>query len=177
MRRLLALAALLAAAAASTGCLALATPAARAGEPAPEVEARLLSGEAWRLSDQRGKVVLLDVMGVSCSACRQQMPELLALHDAFRDDPAFEMVSLELGATFPGWGAESDAEMRAFSEEWGMPWEIAAATDASRLARDYRIVILPTLVVIDPEGRVHAQARGDRYSLEELKALVAGARA
>ncbi|MFO8078010.1 MAG: redoxin family protein [Thermoplasmatota archaeon] len=43
---------------------------------APDFTVTTFDGESFKLSDQQGKVVLLDIMGVGCPPCEMQMPEL-----------------------------------------------------------------------------------------------------
>jgi thiol-disulfide isomerase/thioredoxin len=57
------------------------------GQPAPE----LTSIKGWKnggpasLADFRGQVVVLDFWGFWCGPCVHEMPELMALHDKYRD--------------------------------------------------------------------------------------------
>lgn len=88
------------------------TDAREAGAPhyygtrlaAPEVELRRRDGSTWRLSDQRGKVVLMNFWSITCPPCVEEMPslELLASMVAGRDDVEVVAVS-----TDEGWDAVS----------------------------------------------------------------------
>jgi len=56
------------------------------GRPAPELVAKAgISGEAIKLSDLRGKVVLLDFWAVDCDPCIRSFPELRELHEKYHD--------------------------------------------------------------------------------------------
>ncbi len=71
---------------------------------APEVELTRRDGSTWRLSDHRGKVVLMNFWSITCPPCVEEMPslELLAAMVAGRDDVEVVAVS-----TDEGWDAVS----------------------------------------------------------------------
>ncbi|MFN8177465.1 MAG: redoxin domain-containing protein [bacterium] len=56
------------------------------GTAAPDFEAPLLHGGVLRLSDQQGKVVVLNFWRVGCPPCRRELPILQRLHHELRDD-------------------------------------------------------------------------------------------
>jgi len=54
-------------------------------EPAKEFEARDLAGSAIRLSELKGRVVVLNFWGIWCKSCRQEIPHLSALDREWRE--------------------------------------------------------------------------------------------
>ncbi len=52
---------------------------------APEFSLSTLSGEKLKLSDYRGKVVLLDFWATWCAPCREEVPHFVALQNQYRD--------------------------------------------------------------------------------------------
>lgn len=62
---------------------------------APTFEYRSLDGNVHRLSELKGKVVLIDFWGTWCPGCVEEMPTLQRLYDSYRDDKrvAFVIVS------------------------------------------------------------------------------------
>lgn len=52
---------------------------------APDFTLKTLSGETFKLSENKGKVVILDFMAVRCPPCHQQMPELFELKKELGD--------------------------------------------------------------------------------------------
>lgn len=149
--------------------------------PAEMVQERLLPSEApavslqpvdappWDLGGHKGKTIVLDVMAVDCPPCRLQAPLLREL--AERQDPSrFSMVSIDVGSAFPGWGAEDENALREYHEEHDLTWPIAP-DDNSTVLRDYRVMVLPTLVIIRPDGSIHKTLLGER-GLDEIEAAV-----
>jgi thiol-disulfide isomerase/thioredoxin len=58
------------------------------GQPAPEIDVRDLdTGHPIKLADFKGKVVVLDFWGYWCGPCIGSMPELIKVHDQFKDRP------------------------------------------------------------------------------------------
>src|SRR5512139_2468506 len=75
-------------------CLAAASPAAAAlegsklkkGQPAPDFTLKDLDGKVVKLSDFRGKkVVLLDFWATWCNICKREMPVLERVYKEYRD--------------------------------------------------------------------------------------------
>src|SRR5262249_27251039 len=62
------------------------------GELAPDFDARALDGKQVRLSDLRGKVVMLDFMASWCGVCVATLPEIKELYDQF-DRSKVEIIS------------------------------------------------------------------------------------
>jgi len=56
------------------------------GVPAPDFQTPDLEGTVHRLSDQAGKVVLINVWATWCGPCRREMPRLDELYQRWRDD-------------------------------------------------------------------------------------------
>jgi thiol-disulfide isomerase/thioredoxin len=55
------------------------------GQQAPAFHIKTMSGKTLRLTDLRGKAVLLDFWGVGCPPCKIQMPVLQAWHKQYAD--------------------------------------------------------------------------------------------
>jgi thiol-disulfide isomerase/thioredoxin len=84
------------------------------GNTAPDVMFETAEGDPWRLSDQRGKVVLLEFWAPWCGPCRASLPELKALHDKYYDRGDFLLV---------GASEENDRKLVAdFCREQGISW-------------------------------------------------------
>jgi len=56
------------------------------GSEAKDFEVELLTGEKVKLSDYRGKVVLLNLWATWCGYCVKELPELQKLHEDLGDE-------------------------------------------------------------------------------------------
>jgi cytochrome c biogenesis protein CcmG/thiol:disulfide interchange protein DsbE len=140
------------------------------GVQAPDFDLPLVAspGQRFQLGAARGMPVVIEAFTSWCSACERAAPRLAEAAKAQRQrDVRFVGVSLD----------ESEAAAHRAKVEWNMPYQVAL--DDGSFGRSFSIKLLPTLIVIDSEGRVRHVASGriDRDELEEqLSALGAGVR-
>lgn len=126
------------------------------GEPAADFELRLFGGDLLRMSDLKGKVVVLNFWASWCPPCRAEMPDFEEMWREMRDD----------GVVFVGVAvSDSPDEARAFVEATGVTYPVGVDSSGS-IAVDYRVLSLPTTFLIDREGR---EAR--RFGLANRGAL------
>jgi len=131
--------------------VAAAQPSDLIGEPAPAIRARpLQSDREITLEAYRGRVVVLAFVATWCGACRRMAPRLDALLDDHRDE-GLEVLALT---------HEPRNRIRAHVDRQSprIPW----LQCTGRTAVSYGADGLPTLVVIDREGRVRAAYQGAR---------------
>jgi peroxiredoxin len=65
------------------------------GRPAPDFSFPGLDGKIVRLSDHRGKVVLVNVWATWCRPCVEEMPSMQKLYQKFKDD-GFEILAVSI---------------------------------------------------------------------------------
>ncbi len=120
------------------------------GSVAPDFELKTVNGESYRLSDLRGKAVLLNFFATWCRYCEQEMP---ALEEAYRTyaDQRFVVLAIDLD--------ETDLAITAFRDEMGITFPILVDR-GSNVARVYQIVPLPTTYFIDRSGVVRGKWTG-----------------
>lgn len=66
--------------------MALASSLPAVGMEAPDFEVTLLDGEVFRLSEQRGKVVLINIWASWCGPCVAEMPDIDQLAKDYADE-------------------------------------------------------------------------------------------
>ncbi|MDA0901268.1 MAG: TlpA disulfide reductase family protein [Proteobacteria bacterium] len=108
-----------------------------------------------RLSEYRGKYVVLNFWATWCAPCREEMPSLEALQRQFGSDQ-FEVVTLATGRNSP-------QAIRRFFEEIGVE-NLSMYRDINQqIARQMSVMGLPITLVIDPQGREIARLMGDAH--------------
>lgn len=136
-------------------------------EPVPDTAFQLAdgAGEA-RLSDWRGKYVLLNFWATWCAPCRKEMPMLAALQEEFGGE-RFEVLTIATGRNNP-------AGIVKFFDEIGVTNLPRHQDPKQALAREMAIFGLPITVILDPEGREIARLRGDaHWDSDSAKAIIA----
>ena len=100
-----------------------------------------LYGNPVSLSEERfaGKAVLVEVWGMWCPPCLDQMPYLKHWHDAYRAR-GFEIIALEFAAFDPQETDDYATNLRAYLEEREIPYTVVQAGTTSDVAK-----ILPEL--------------------------------
>lgn len=115
------------------------------GKAAPELhDSRPASGAVQAsLLSQRGRVVVLEFWADWCVACRALLPTLNAWHDHYSAQ----------GLRVIGVTVEDVKQAGLNAGSQGMRYPVLADPDA-KVTRAYRAMALPTLFVIDKQGRV-----------------------
>jgi cytochrome c biogenesis protein CcmG, thiol:disulfide interchange protein DsbE len=126
-------------------------PAAQTNRPAPDFALTGIDGRTVRLSDYRGKVVLLNFWYTGCEPCREETPALEAAYKKLAPQ-GFEIIGMNVRANERR-GADGDADIRTFIEAHGVSYPIALDSD-SQSGRDYQVYVLPTSLMIDREGKI-----------------------
>ncbi|TVQ60388.1 MAG: TlpA family protein disulfide reductase [Phycisphaerales bacterium] len=118
--------------------------------PAPEFELETPEGETVRLSDLRGRVVVLDFWGTWCLPCKLSSPLVQKLHEDYEGKPV-----TVLGLAVRERDLSKPAE---YMDENGYTYTILL--EADDVATEYRVRAYPSFVVIGPEGELLHMARG-----------------
>lgn len=133
------------------------------GEPAADFALTTFDREQFRLSEQRGNVVVINFWYPSCPPCRDEMP---AFQEAWEQ---YQGRNVRFIGLFVPQGFDTEVEARQFVDELGLTFDFA--TDArARVAQEYAVVYFPTTYFIDQGGRVHLMeiSRMDIERLTEI---------
>ncbi len=107
-----------------------------------------LDGKVVDAATYQGKTLLVTFWASWAEPVRRDLPELLKLHQKYREK-GFEIVGVDL---------DSDrAEVDAFLKSNPLPWPQIfepGGIEKSRFATEYGIIALPTMILVDPQGKV-----------------------
>ena len=112
---------------------------------APRFALKDLNGRTVRLSDYRGKVVLINFWATWCPPCRAEMPDLIRLQRQHGKD-GLQII----GVTYP---PEKKARVRRFARSLKVNYPIILGTREFK-ARFSSEETLPLTVVINRDGKV-----------------------
>ena len=142
-------------------------PIAEMRRPAPEFALPGLKGETVRLSDYRGKVVLVNFWGTWCEPCKQETPALAGVYWRLRDQ-GLVIIGVDLRNQERS-GPAGDADVRVFTERYDVTYPIALDV-AGETARAFQIYPLPTSFFVDQHGMIR-YVRVGQITAEEVEDL------
>lgn len=127
------------------------------GATAPDFTLETFAGEEISLSDQHGKVVILNFWGSWCEPCIREMPAFQAYWESAPDD-----------VMMIGVGAKQDSmeNSREFAERFDITYPIGRDDGGNRvttgiIAQNYSIMAYPMTFVISPDGVISSLVLGE----------------
>ena len=136
------------------------------GDAAPEIVMNDPDGKTRKLSDLRGKMVLIDFWASWCGPCRRENPTLVRAYDQYKSK-GFEVFSVSLDKDVDRW-------TRAIEQD-GLVWpnHVSDLTGWSNAAgRSYGVHSVPHAVLIDQEGTIVATHLRGSMLLAKLNELL-----
>jgi len=116
----------------------------------PPLALRDLDGKEHKLADYKGKVVVLNFWATWCDPCREEMPAMQRLQDKL----AGKLVILAVDY------GEGPPRISDFLKKVPVKFTVLLDRDTSA-ATAWKVKVLPTTLVIDPEQKVRFVAVGD----------------
>jgi thiol-disulfide isomerase/thioredoxin len=124
------------------------------GELAPDFTLPMLGhdgSERVRLSDQRGRVVVLDFWASWCEPCRHGIPLFNKATEKFGD----KLIVLGINSE-----QHDDNVINLVMKNWGFKYS-TLRDQALEAQLAYQVQVLPTVVIVDPEGIVRRVYPGE----------------
>lgn len=130
----------------------------KAGDVAPEIAMEDPNGDTLRLSQLRGRIVLIDFWASWCRPCRMESPHMRHTYRTYKDTAFAEAdgfavfsVSLDRPGGLEAWKKAIAQD----SLEW--TWHVGAVKDGRNSAAErYQVAFIPTNALIDGTGKVIA---------------------
>lgn len=119
-----------------------------AGESAPDFSIATETGDSIRLSNFRGKMVMLHFWGAWCPPCRKENPELARLYGMFHDK-GLEVISIAIERNPAGW--------KKAIEKDGINWPMhfmEPGDFSGPVATLFNIHSIPAVFLINPKGQI-----------------------
>jgi cytochrome c biogenesis protein CcmG/thiol:disulfide interchange protein DsbE len=117
---------------------------------APDFSLTDLSGRALRLSDHRGKVIVLDFWATWCEPCKEEIPHFVEMQNRYAAQ-GLQVIGISMD--------DEDKPVRDFQQKYKMNYPVARGTP--ELAGQYGGILgLPITFVIDRTGHIAARHIG-----------------
>ncbi len=139
-------------------------PSPREGFLAPDFTLDLLTGGEMTLSEQKGKVVIINLWASWCPPCKAEMPALQEVYLANRDRG---LEVLAVNTTYQD--QESDAA--AFVQDFNLTFPILLERTGA-VARQYQLRAMPSTFFVDREGVIRKVIIGGPMSEVTLQTVV-----
>jgi len=140
--------------------------AAEEGEKAPDFTLPDISQKEVRLSDYRGKVIILDFWAPECNPCRMEIPDFVELQKEWADQ-GLQIIGITLSRT-------RLEVLKSFAKTHKINYPVLLGDEV--ILRKYGPIRgIPTTFVIDKEGKIYKKYIGYRKKKifeEDIKKLL-----
>jgi peroxiredoxin len=126
------------------------------GATPPDFTLTTLNGEEFTLSEQKGKVILIDFWASWCKPCREENPNNVMLFAKYEKD-GFDIAAVSVDR-------ESDTDKwKEAIEKDGLKY--TQMLDVKEVAKSYNVTSIPTTILLDKEGKIIAKnLRGEKLT-------------
>lgn len=118
----------------------------KVGAKAPDFELKTLTGETVKLSDLKGKKVMLNFWATWCPPCKAEMPAMEEFHKEAGNDVLILAVNID-----------PHLDVKAFVDENGITFPIPLDAE-DKVNEMYQVLSIPTTYFIDTKGNI-----GNKY--------------
>jgi len=136
------------------------------GNTAPDFELESLSGEKFKLSDYRGKKVIVNFWATWCPPCRMEMPHMQKYYEQFQNK---DVVIFAVNLTHTEKNRESVAR---FVEQYSLTFPVLMDEEGA-VSDLYGVMVYPTTYIIGSNGMIREKIFG-AVDYDTLKKLMAG---
>ncbi|WP_168188844.1 peroxiredoxin family protein [Thermoflavimicrobium daqui] len=136
---------------------------AEEGKPAPKFNLVTLEGKSVKLSDYRGKKVILNFWATWCPPCQAEMPHMQKFYEKNKEN-GVEILAVNLTSMDKG-----TAAIRKFVKDYRLTFPILLDKDGA-VGSQYQAISIPTSYILDANGVVVKKILGpmDENMLESL---------
>ncbi|MGJ7921153.1 peroxiredoxin family protein [Neobacillus sp. LXY-4] len=126
------------------------------GNTPPDFELKTLTGETAKLSDYKGKKVMLNFWATWCPPCKAEMPEMQKFYEANKDNVEILAVNMD-----------TNNDVAGFVQNTGLTFPILL-DETNEVNKNYQIVSIPTTFFIDENGVITYRFTG-QMKLEDME--------
>ena len=120
------------------------------GKEAPDFSVNDIEGKTHKLSDYRGRNVVVVFWATWCPACNLEIPHLIELRNMFGED---KLAILSISN-------EEPEHLKHFAESKGINYTVTSLGDSFLSEPFVNVTSIPTSFFIDPDGKIKFAALG-----------------
>ncbi|HEY4554270.1 MAG TPA: TlpA disulfide reductase family protein [Bacillaceae bacterium] len=137
------------------------------GDIPPDFELETIDGTPVKLSDYKGKKVILNFWATWCPPCKAEMPHMEKFYKDKAKDLKVEIIAVNL--TKAERGSNRHEKIKNFIKEYGLTFPIPLDVDG-KVGETYQTYTIPTSYIIDSKGLVAKKIIGpmDEEMMEKL---------
>jgi len=121
------------------------------GNVAPDFELNTIEGKSIRLSELRGKKVIVNFWATWCPPCREEMPAMQKFYEQYNEH--VEVLAVNLTSQ------DSREKIKPFVEEYGLTFPVVLDVKG-KVLKMYEIEPIPTTYIIDSKGIIREKIIG-----------------
>jgi peroxiredoxin len=136
-------------------------PAPTVNSEAPDFTLRNLAGEEVKLSELRGKPVMINFWATWCAPCRSEIPEIVKMYRETHANANYEILGVATGNS-------AIETVKAFAQEFDMRFPLLPDSD-NHVTNLFHVLPIPTTFFIDKDGIIRETQIGpvDRAMMEK----------
>jgi len=133
------------------------------GQLAPDFQLQNLSGESVKLSDYKGKKVILNFWASWCPPCKAEMPHMEQFYKEHKNSD-ISLVSVNLTNA-----EKSMSSVKQFMNDYKLTFPILLDKDGM-IGNEYQAITIPTSYIIDSTGVIQKRIVGpmDQETMNDL---------
>ena len=120
---------------------------------APDFSLPKVGGGYVTLSSLKGQVVILDFMATWCGPCETELAHLDEIYNSYSSSQV-RILSIDVDTS------ESEAVLSIYADKHDISWDVLMDTSGINNNAGYDVSSIPTLVIVDQDGRIAYRAVG-----------------
>ncbi|MGM9965862.1 TlpA disulfide reductase family protein [Rummeliibacillus sp. TYF005] len=140
----------------------------KVGQTAPDFTLKTLDGKEAKLSDYRGKKVILNFWATWCPPCKAEIPHMEKYYKKSAKDDNVEILAVNLKKS-----DKDEHYIKDFVKSYDMTYPVLLDTDGEQ-QEQYQIVTIPTTYFIDTKGKIQTTITGpmDQKKMSDIIANI-----
>jgi len=137
-------------------------------KPAVDFTLKSLDGKTVKLSDFKGKIVVIDFWATWCGPCVASFPALQKITDKYKDNPNIVILAIDTKEDFKG--DEQIIKVKEFIESKRYTFNVLIDDD---MADKYQVNGIPTKFIVDRYGKIQFKTVGFNNEAKMLNEMEA----